>query len=51
MQCGVELLASLTLALPRTVKVTLAFSLPTVKVTRALLSDVAVVRSDKLQVG
>ena len=38
MQCGVELHSSLTLALPRTVKVTLAFSVPTVKVTRALLS-------------
>ena len=37
-QCGVELHSSLTLALPRTVKVTLAFSVPTVKVTRALLS-------------
>ena len=38
MQCGVELHSSLTLALPRTVKVTLAFSVPTLKVTRALLS-------------
>ena len=35
MQCGVELHSSLTLAPPRTVKVTLAFSVPTVKVTRA----------------
>ena len=38
MQCGVELRSSLTLALPRTVKVTLDFTVLTVKVTRALLS-------------
>ena len=38
MQCGVELHSSLTLALPRTVKVTLDFTVLTVKVTRALLS-------------